>query len=300
MTAVDDVAPGDRCRWRTSTDDSLLSMCRCPTTASPSRPSASARRATVGLLAVRILGAADRPPGEARRAPRRARRHGARQGRQAPRPLARRGTVAGGGTAQRRRPVSWSGRPAGRFSSNAAMPSRPSGVPDAFEIASASRARCDSSVDSRLVWSSRFAAASAADACCSELRGLRLGFGGEPVVGDDGGDETPVLRLGRRQHAIGERELDGAAEADEPREEPARRAVGGEPHAGVRHHELGGFPRHHDVGGPDETDPAPARRRPARRRPPARRRAPARRWRCGADRGSHGGGRAGRHVRRTT
>ena len=76
-----------------------------------------------------------------------------------------------------------------------AMPSAPSAVPDACAIASASRARCDSSVSSRLVCSSRLAAASACGRTRGQPGGERLGLGGELVVGHHRRDEPPVVRL---------------------------------------------------------------------------------------------------------
>ena len=56
----------------------------------------------------------------------------------------------------------------------------------------------------------------------------------------------------RREHAVGERELQRAAQPDQAGQEPARRAVGREPDAGVGHHELRRLPRHDEVGRADE------------------------------------------------
>ena len=155
--------------------------------------------------------------------------------------------------------VSRGGSSGARFSTNAARPSAASAVDDAATIASASRARCVSSVSSRLVCTSRFAAASAPRGPLGEPDGERLRLGVHVVVGHDLGDETPVECLVGAEHAVRERELERAADADEARHEPARRAVGGEPDARVRHHELRGLPRDDEVGRADEAEPRACR-----------------------------------------
>ena len=89
--------------------------------------------------------------------------------------------------------------------------------------------------------------------------GERFRLGVHVGVGDDLGDEAPVECLVGAEHAVRERELERAADADEAGHEPARRAVGGEPDARVRHHELRGLPRDDEVRRADEAQPRSCR-----------------------------------------
>ena len=115
-----------------------------------------------------------------------------------------------------------------RFSTKALMPSADSACPDAATIASASRARCVSSVSSRLVCTRRFAAAERVARPARQLRPRALRRSVHLVVGHDARDQSPVECLSGGQHPVGERELQRAPHAHEAREEPARRSVGRE------------------------------------------------------------------------
>ena len=146
-----------------------------------------------------------------------------------------------------------------RFSLNAATPSIPSDVPDAAEIASASRARWVSSVSSRrCAGAASPPPARAADPRPAWSRALAA------ASWSSSSGTTCVIRpqssaSAALQHPVGERELQRAAQPDQSGQEPARRAVGGEPDAGVGHHELRRLRGHDEVGGTDEAHAGPGR-----------------------------------------
>ncbi len=86
---------------------------------------------------------------------------------------------------------------------------------------------------------------------CGESR--RLGL--ELAVGQHAGDDPEIEGLGGGQHAVRQRQLERrACRPDEPRQEPARRAVGCDADSRVGHHELGRLTGEDEVGRADEAD----------------------------------------------
>src|SRR5437773_1529386 len=80
-----------------------------------------------------------------------------------------------------------------------------------------------------------------------ELARQRLDRALEFRVGHGARDQAPVLRLARGQHAVGEVELHRTTQADEPRQEVRRRAVGRGRDLRVRHRELRRLRRDHQI-----------------------------------------------------
>ena len=148
-----------------------------------------------------------------------------------------------------------------RFSRNAATPSRPSGAPASPAIVRASSASCSRerrasqvSRSSRLTapWApvgpsaSRRASASASASSSSSAHHPR--------------DEPELVRARRRlQPLVEQHQLGRAAQADEPRQRPARAAVGREADRGVGHREARRLGGEHEVGGDRDAHPAARR-----------------------------------------
>ena len=132
-------------------------------------------------------------------------------------------------------------------------------------------ARCVSSVSSRLVCTSRFAAASAPRGPSAS----RTASVSASACTSSSGTTLVMRPQSSASSALSTRFVSVSSSArrtpDEARHEPARRAVGGEPDAGVRHHELRRLaPRRRGRTRRRSRAPRPPRCR-APRRPPARR-----------------------------
>ena len=92
---------------------------------------------------------------------------------------------------------------------------------------------------------------SAVGSLCGEshLVGELIGAGGQFRVGNHLGDQSPLRRFLRRQRAVGQHQLLGLGDADEPRQEVRRAAVGAQTRARVGHRERCGLGSEHQVTG---------------------------------------------------